>query len=394
MKQGVVMEIQAKNAYVFTNECDLVKMPVHSDMFVGQSIVLPEPKAQSTMPRRWLVPVMAAACIVLLVCSGLLLSAILLPRAGTVYLSLDVNPSVEFELDDTRKVIEVTPLNADAWELLQKVNLIGLNYEDAIVQWVETLRNNRPQQFEDLLISAILDKRDLEFADQIMALNGDQAAQKLAGLAGLKVRVLFSMDRAVKEQADANKLSVGRQMLFNLAIEKKLDLTVDSIRSSSLSDLVNSLLLEETTETLDETTVEETSIESTVETMLETSQETSETAAVTETSQKISETTAETTKATTKTTTNATTKATTTASLQLAAVSSDSGWTLEWTPSPAGKDLSYYKVVISQTDSTPKYPDNGYLFALSRENNSCLVNNSQAYHGGDFDGYLTVGQKY
>jgi len=395
MKQGVVMEIQTKDAFVFTNDCDLIKMPARKDMFVGQSVALPEPKVRSAAPRRWLIPVLAAACIVLLVSTGLLFSALLLPRAATAYLSLDINPSVEFELDAQRKVVAVTPLNADAWELLQETQIIGLYYEEAIVKWIDALRVNRPEQFEDLLISAVLDKRDRELVDQIMALNGQKAAEKLAALAGLNVRVLFSTDRAVKEQADANKLSIGRQMLLNLALEKKMGLSSDTIRKGSLSDLLNKLMPDETTETIAETTIQETSAETVAET--------TETAEVTET---IPETTAaptkETTHETTKATTKETTKFTTAPSLQpapfnpvLQAVNDAEGFKLNWTISPDDRTLKYYKVVISKNDSTPQYSENGYLYALSKYENSCLANNSSKYNGTtDFGYYLTPGQQY
>ena len=78
-----------------------------------------------------------------------------------------------------------------------------------------------------------------------------------------------------------------------------------------------------------------------------------------------------------------------------AAGNNASGWNLNWTISPSNKSLAYYKVVISQGDSTPKYPDNGYLQAISdRNQTNCTANNANAYNGGDFGGYLTVGQKY
>lgn len=382
MKQGVVMEIQSKDAFVFTNDCDLVKMPARKDMFVGQSIALPEPKVRVKTARRWLVPVLAAACIVLLACTGLLLYSFVLPQPGTVYLSLDINPSVEFTLNSDRVVTDVTPLNSDAWELLQKTTLIGLNYEDAIVEWIMTVREHRPEQFENLLISALLDRRDKAFADEIMALDGEQAARKLAALAGMDVKVMFTTDPAVREQAEANDLSIGRQMLLNLANEKHIDLSVDNVREGSLGALLKKLLDDQTTETIVETT-ETTSLETTVT-------ETEPTETVGETVEETTVTVTETTKQPTETT-----KSTTAAGLTLGAASSGSGWNLEWTISPSGKSLAYYKVVISKSDSTPKYPDNGYLFAISnRSENACQVNNDYAYNGGDFDGYLMVGQKY
>lgn len=378
MKQGIVMEIQTNDAYIFTNECDMVKMPVQKDMFVGQSIEMPEAIVRAVPRRRWLVPALAAACMVLLLITGFLVYTFVVPQAGTVYLSIDINPSIEFTLDTERKVIDVIPLNSDAWELLDKSTLIGLNYEEAIVKWVKLVQEKKPEAFEDLLITAILDRRDRGFADQIMALDSDQAARQLAGLADLDIKVLFSTDPEIKKEADTNKLSVGRQMLLNLAREKNIDINIEEIRTGPLSILLDYLLTEtgittDTMATTTETTIAETSLEPTVETTI----------AATTTTLPV-----ETSKAPTPTPKPST-------GLTLNAANNASGWSLNWAISPSSKTLAYYKVVISQSDSTPKYPDNGYLQAISdRSQTSCTANNAKAYNGGDFGGYLTVGQKY
>lgn len=57
--------------------------------------------------------------------------------------------------------------------------------------------------------------------------------------------------------------------------------------------------------------------------------------------------------------------------------------------------LKGYKVVISKNDSTPSYPDNGYLYYITDVNkNYAVVDNSTAYNNGDFGSYLTKGEKY
>jgi hypothetical protein len=58
-------------------------------------------------------------------------------------------------------------------------------------------------------------------------------------------------------------------------------------------------------------------------------------------------------------------------------------------------NLTGYKVVISQNDSTPVYPANGYLvWIIDRNTVSYTINNSVAYYNGDFGSYLTHDQSY
>jgi len=57
--------------------------------------------------------------------------------------------------------------------------------------------------------------------------------------------------------------------------------------------------------------------------------------------------------------------------------------------------LKGYAVVISKHDSSPSYPENGYLYYITDANkNYAVINNSAAYNNGDFGKYLTKGEKY
>jgi hypothetical protein len=61
---------------------------------------------------------------------------------------------------------------------------------------------------------------------------------------------------------------------------------------------------------------------------------------------------------------------------------------LTWTVEPASS-LRGYKVVISETNATPSYPDDGYLTWITDPcTNTWIVNNSTYYNGGDLNGFL------
>lgn len=57
--------------------------------------------------------------------------------------------------------------------------------------------------------------------------------------------------------------------------------------------------------------------------------------------------------------------------------------------------LQGYKVVISKTNSNPKYPDDGYMYWITdRYHNYSVLDTKTPYNGGDIGGYLKPGQKY
>lgn len=71
----------------------------------------------------------------------------------------------------------------------------------------------------------------------------------------------------------------------------------------------------------------------------------------------------------------------------------DNGLKVEWTKAPS-EGFSYYKVVLSKGDSSPSYPDDGYIVAISDVNQtSYKIKAGQNYNGGDV-GKVAAGQKY
>lgn len=58
-------------------------------------------------------------------------------------------------------------------------------------------------------------------------------------------------------------------------------------------------------------------------------------------------------------------------------------------------NLQGYKVVLSKNDSSPSYPENGYLYWYTdRDRTYAVINNTDPYTSGDFGRYLTKGEKY
>lgn len=72
----------------------------------------------------------------------------------------------------------------------------------------------------------------------------------------------------------------------------------------------------------------------------------------------------------------------------------DGAITLKWDKIES-EELQGYKVVISKNNSTPEYPDDGYLYWITdRNKTTAVINNREPYKNGDFGKYLTPGEKY
>jgi hypothetical protein len=58
-------------------------------------------------------------------------------------------------------------------------------------------------------------------------------------------------------------------------------------------------------------------------------------------------------------------------------------------------NLQCYMVVASKYDSTPSYPENGYLYKITdRNKNYAIIDSKTEYKDGDFGKYLSKGEKY
>lgn len=65
-----------------------------------------------------------------------------------------------------------------------------------------------------------------------------------------------------------------------------------------------------------------------------------------------------------------------------------------WTGMDA-TDFKYYKVVLSKSDSTPSYPDNGYAAVISSATTTGYqLEAGDSYNGGDLGGAIEAGQTY
>jgi len=80
--------------------------------------------------------------------------------------------------------------------------------------------------------------------------------------------------------------------------------------------------------------------------------------------------------------------------LKLTVIAVEGGLKMSWTKETS-EDLRGYKVVISENNPTPSYPDDGYLrWITDRDETTLFIDNSETYNGGDIDGYLKPDTSY
>ena len=238
MNRGVVLSVDNASAIVFTSDCRLVKVPSRQAVPLGQEIIIETPRAARKSGSRILRPLLAFAAALFAVAAGVVISHSILTSRTYAVLSVDVNPSLQFSLNQDLFVTDVEALNADAGRLLIKENFKGLTWQEAVDQWLVCLQENGYEEIGDVLVSAVMPEKAEIFKSQLMLF------QETAGEGDgsqMRLLVIYSHDGSVSETARKNGLSVGMQMLVNQSAAQQGPWTSENIKAVPLGELVRLL---------------------------------------------------------------------------------------------------------------------------------------------------------
>ncbi len=131
--KGVVVEIRDHTAAVLSEDGCVVKVNNHNYQ-IGQEVVC----MKKIFETKKLLAFVSAASALFMV-SGISAYAYLAPYS---YVSLDVNPSIEYSINRFDRVLSVTGVNDDGTEIIREINLENLKnktIKNAISLTVETL---------------------------------------------------------------------------------------------------------------------------------------------------------------------------------------------------------------------------------------------------------------
>jgi hypothetical protein len=240
MSKGVVLSIKRKKAYVFTEECGVTKIAARPGMTLGQEISI-EPVQENQLRSAYTFkPAWAALALVIVIALAVFLAGPL-GLFSPVYatLSIDVNPSIEMDLDRSLSVLAVRAMNQDAARLLEGLELENLDWEEAVFQWAEKIEAEFKDQEKTMLLSAVLPDNATQFSLQLMAMENELQQSVLTRA---QIHVVYTHDEAVSKIAQQNGLSVGRQMLLNQSEAKNQGWDPERIEAASLGELIRTLL--------------------------------------------------------------------------------------------------------------------------------------------------------
>lgn len=239
MKKGTVLSTNQKWAIVFTEDCQLEKLPLQPHMAVGKEIHIQMQEHVTRVPTytRRFKPALIAASFVLVLAMTLLLSQGLFFNPVYATVSVDINPSVQFGVNRNLEVIAVQAMNQEAAGLLEGETFMNMGVDKAIQKWKEIAE--KQYQVKTMLLAAVMPENADALREMLIHI---EQTQNQATETKIKVQFIYSDEKEVIGQAEKNGLSVGRQMLLNQSNAHNQGYDVATIAQAPLDELLPKLI--------------------------------------------------------------------------------------------------------------------------------------------------------
>lgn len=188
---------------------------------------------------RFIKPALMAASFVILFFGISLYQSSLTPQASA-YVTLDINPSMELEVDKQLKVLSIQPLNSDAKTVLSKMQIKGTGIHDAIEAIIvksAELGYLKPGEKNYILSTITLNN---ESSGTISYDSLPQDFTATINDKGLDVEIIMlSSDKITRKEAKDKGLSTGKYMVYKDAAASKEPVTLEEMKQNSLTELVS-----------------------------------------------------------------------------------------------------------------------------------------------------------
>jgi hypothetical protein len=364
---GTIMEIRDNKAYVFTQSCDMVQIRAKKEYLMGQQVHFSD-KDMLKLPailRLRNYRLTAAAAVALLLIASIIISVAVLPRgafgfdtACAAVVSVDINPSIELSVNKEMRVIDIVYANEAGSLLSDGLNVRSKSISEALTMILELAgENGYLAEGHIVLVSAAPNspEPDQTYEKQLRGILSSFEQD-----AGPDVFTVYVEDTQIIRQAKQTDLSIGKLLLYKYAVDNGYDISVQKIKETGISDILGMLDIEAAD------VINAESAEAVVSTEPLQTPEPSPTPEASPSPSPAPSPTPSPEPSTSPTPSGFSPK--------LSASVSGDKLKFTWTPATgaamkyngtAYEGFKYYKVVASDSDPTPIYPENGYIHVAS-----------------------------
>ncbi|MHB9095674.1 MAG: anti-sigma-I factor RsgI family protein [Eubacteriales bacterium] len=234
--KGIVVKLKDTHCIVLSKNGTYHRVPLPRN---GNIRVGAETEFSTVNWFHYVKPALMVATLLILVLGFGLFRKAAAPEAFA-YVSLDINPSVELEVDKNLKVLSMHPLNDDAKRLLSKVQVRNAELYTSINSiMAEAVQEGylKPGQKNYVLSTITLNN------SSSAKINYDSFAQNMETAVqnkdlDIKI-VILSTDIALRNEAAGKGLSTGKLAVYKDAVTSGDKVTLEQVKENSITQLVN-----------------------------------------------------------------------------------------------------------------------------------------------------------
>jgi hypothetical protein len=256
--QGVVLKLTKNKAIVTTDEFQCYYIKRSPTIYVGKEI---EFTNKEVIGRRSVLikPVLSVACFLFVVTcflnfSGIInLNNILYNPKVFAYIGVDINPSLEIEIDDAGNVLNLLPLNNDAEVLVSKLEIGRINVSKAIDNIIDEVKKDdaiSKTEKDCVLISTTLNSKkgeqnkELQSKKEKLSIITNSLKNDIQKSGKADV-YLVQADVGERGAARLEGISTGRYVLYNKYKDLGSNLSLEEAKKTNVNDLITGVLSDE-----------------------------------------------------------------------------------------------------------------------------------------------------
>jgi hypothetical protein len=241
--QGLVIEVKKNYIIVLTDDTNYIKLKKKGNIDIGKKIMFIDEdivKGSNKLSK----PLIGLAAIIILaiitIIGNLGIDFMGNFQAYAV-VSLDINPSLEFEIDKKYIVKRVNYMNKDGKELIND-DMIGMKIEDVVIASIKAAldKDYLNGQNNAVLISDVV----MDDNPQHSALIEDKIFKKISEDKELnEIEIIYiEADEEDLEKAKENKVSVGKYKAYKIISDNKANIKIHDVKVSDIAKEKNELI--------------------------------------------------------------------------------------------------------------------------------------------------------
>lgn len=240
MNRGTIMALENKTAVVLTQGGEFVRVPKLPAYEIGAEITC-QVRRNAVRLRRWLQGSVSAAVLLAFFLGFWLMQ----PPSVVAYVSMDINPSVEFGLDEDMRVRKLRAVNPDAEAFITAIKFKGEDLESVMQAIAEKLvaAHLLTTPSAEIVIASVPMKTigpnwESQVAEKMKAVLSQAAKRQndAQAIVGIEVTTI-SVPLEIRKLANEQGVSSGKMAFWLAAESQGHDIPIDTLKKQSLKKI-------------------------------------------------------------------------------------------------------------------------------------------------------------